>query len=128
MPAPDVQKKERGFEESLAQLDVVVQSLEAGQIGLAESLNQYEQGVKLLRSCYDMLDKAERRIELLSGVDSQGNPIVVPLDDQSSLAADQQQHDARKTGDATTEKPRVRRPKRPENPPARDVDDSLGLF
>ena len=76
------------FEEALAQLERIADLLEEGEIGLDESLGQYEKGVKLLRRCYDLLQRAQRRIELLSGVDAEGNPISRPLDDPASSAAD----------------------------------------
>ena len=77
------------FEESLQQLDAIVHALEEGQIGLDESLQRYEEGVKLLRRCYDLLQGAERRIELLTGLDMDGNPVTEPFDDQATLAAEQ---------------------------------------
>ncbi|MBI3467253.1 MAG: exodeoxyribonuclease VII small subunit [Planctomycetes bacterium] len=73
------------FEESLAELESIVRELEDGQIGLSEALARYEQGVRLLRECYALLERAERRIELLSGVDAAGNAQTVPFDDQASL-------------------------------------------
>ena len=69
------------FEESLSRLEAIVRRLEEGQIGLAESLKEYEEGVKLLRYCHGLLEGAERRIELLSGVDAAGNPIAKPFED-----------------------------------------------
>ena len=69
------------FEEALEQLDRIVVELEEGNTGLAESLKQYEQGVQLLRYCHDVLQRAQRKIELVTGVDAQGNPVSVPLDD-----------------------------------------------
>jgi len=77
------------FEESLAKLEGIVHTLEEGEIGLNEALAQYEQGVRLMRQAYDLLERAERRIELLSGVDADGNPISRPIDDQSTLAAEE---------------------------------------
>ena len=62
------------FEEALAELDAIVHDLEEGQTGLAEALARYEQGVGLLKRCYGLLERAERRIELLTGIDAQGNP------------------------------------------------------
>lgn len=59
----------------------MVSSLEEGQVGLSESLAQYEQGVKLLRQCHELLAQAERKIEVLTGFDAQGNPVAEPLDD-----------------------------------------------
>ena len=38
----------------------------------------------MLRQSYDILQKAERRIELLSGVDAEGNPITEPFDDTAT--------------------------------------------
>jgi len=69
------------FEQSLEKLEQVVQQLEEGQLGLSESLQQYEEGVKHLRQCYGALEVAERKIEVLAGVDADGNPITEPFDD-----------------------------------------------
>lgn len=74
------------FEEALENLEAIVHELEEGQIGLADALARYEQGVKLLRQCFGLLEGAERKIEVLSGFDAAGNPLAVPFDDESSLA------------------------------------------
>ncbi|MBN1394900.1 MAG: exodeoxyribonuclease VII small subunit [Pirellulales bacterium] len=75
------------FEDALKQLEEIVHSLESGNVGLDESLRKYEQGVKLLRQSYELLQKAERRIELLSGVDAEGNPLTEPFDDSATIDA-----------------------------------------
>ena len=67
------------FEEALKRLEEIVHLLEEGEIGLSEALARYEEGVKLLRQSYDLLERAERRIELLSGVDAEGNPNTQPF-------------------------------------------------
>lgn len=72
------------FEEALAELESIVRQLEDGQLGLNEALKRYEQGVKLLRQCTEQLQAAERRIELLSGIDAQGNPITRPFEADSA--------------------------------------------
>ncbi len=77
------------FERSLAELETIVRQLEDGEVGLAEALGRYEQGVKLLKQCYQWLERAERKIELLTGVDSQGNPITQPFDDTASADLEQ---------------------------------------
>jgi exodeoxyribonuclease VII small subunit len=69
------------FEQALERLEQIVHQLEEGDIGLAESLNHYEMGIGLLKQCYGLLERAERRIELLSGVDAAGNPITEPFAD-----------------------------------------------
>jgi len=73
------------FEELLGRLEGIVGALEDGELGLDESLGRYEEGVKLLRLAQKQLKRAERRVELLSGVDAEGNPITEPLDDQATL-------------------------------------------
>jgi exodeoxyribonuclease VII small subunit len=78
------------FEDALKRLEDIVRMLEDGEIGLTEALARYEEGVKLLRQSYELLERAERRIELLSGVDAEGNPITRPLDDVSTLALDEE--------------------------------------
>ena len=80
--------KKPNVEQLLGQLEEIVRQLERGDLGLGESLTSYERGVKLLRQCHDFLTKAERRIELLSGVDADGNPLTTALDD-SRLAQDE---------------------------------------
>src|SRR5690606_27450493 len=79
------------FEDSLRELGEIVESLESGDVGLAEALSRYEKGVTLLKACHQMLEKVERRIELLSGFDADGNPVCEPFDDESSLARSEQE-------------------------------------
>ncbi len=71
------------FEQSLAELEQVVADLESGDLGLDESLARYETGVARLRQCHAQLESAQRKIELLTGVDADGNAITRPLDDSA---------------------------------------------
>ncbi len=68
------------FEESLEQLQTIVRQLEDGTLDLDESMTQFEAGVKLLRRCYAVLDRTEQRIELLTRLDDDGNPVLDPFD------------------------------------------------
>lgn len=70
------------FESALEQLEGIVGDLEQGRLGLAESLSRYEQGVKHLKQCYEMLGAAEKKIELLSGIDADGNPVTERFDEE----------------------------------------------
>jgi len=67
------------FEQSLAELEAIVHQLEDGELGLAESLARYEQGVKHLKHCYQLLQTAERKIDLLTGVAGDGSPLTEPF-------------------------------------------------
>ncbi len=48
------------------ELESIVQRIERGEIGLEESLAQYERGVKLINRCKEVLSQAEQRVEELS--------------------------------------------------------------
>lgn len=78
------------FEEALAQLERIVRSLDAGQSTLEKSLQDYEQGVKLLRHCHTALQNAERRIEILKGVSPDGTP-VTEIADENRFVTDASQ-------------------------------------
>ena len=67
------------FEDALGKLETIVQSLEEGKVGLEESLALYEQGAALLKQGHQLLTDAEHRIEQVSGVDADGNPILQPF-------------------------------------------------
>jgi len=113
------------LEEALSRLEAIVRRLEEGQPSLDESLAQYEEGVRLLRHCYQLLEKAERRIELLTGVDAQGNPVLQPFDDRPmTLEEKAQSRDLRRTGQMP--------PPPPTTPPsegdANSLSGSSGLF
>ncbi len=55
-----------GFEEALEQLEAIIERIESGEVGLEESIGQYEQGAKLIRHCRSILDRAEKKIEELT--------------------------------------------------------------
>ncbi len=69
--------KETSFERSLQELEAIVGKLEDGKLGLAESLEQYEQGVRHLKACYQLLSEAEQRIALVSGLDASDDESLV---------------------------------------------------
>ena len=61
------------FEQQLTNLESLVTSLEGGDLTLEESLNSFEEGVKIARECQRALKSAEQRVELLM---KQGDEIV----------------------------------------------------
>ena len=103
---------EPSFEVALERLEQIVHMLEDGNLELSEALSRYEEGVALLRQSYDLLGKAERRIELLSGVDVDGNPVTSPLDDSATFSP----------GEVDTGARRRRRAVRGEGPPTAEAE------
>ena len=77
---------EPNFEQALARIERIVADLERGEPALNSALAKYEDGVKLLRRCYDLLDQAERSVAILTGIDAQGNPVTAPFDATATLA------------------------------------------
>ena len=55
----------RKFEESMSKLEKIVEELEQGEFSLEESLQKFEQGLKLGNDCKSILDKAEARVKRL---------------------------------------------------------------
>ena len=53
------------FEEALEALERIVAELEGQELPLEEALRRFEEGVRLSRLCHQMLEQAERRIEIL---------------------------------------------------------------
>jgi exodeoxyribonuclease VII small subunit len=53
------------FETALAKLESIVESMESGEVPLAELLAQFEEGNRLLKLCESRLKDAELRIEQL---------------------------------------------------------------
>jgi exodeoxyribonuclease VII small subunit len=53
------------FEESLKQLETIVNQLERGDLPLEESLKLFEEGVRLSSACKQELDTAEGKVQIL---------------------------------------------------------------
>jgi exodeoxyribonuclease VII small subunit len=54
------------LEESFAQLDGLIEKLEAGNIPISESFKLYKDGIKLVENCTQQLDKVEKEIIVLN--------------------------------------------------------------
>ena len=59
-------KKEMSFEEALARLNIIADTLENGNPSLEEALTLYEEGAALLKNSMTKLKDAEAKITLLS--------------------------------------------------------------
>ena len=84
------------FEEALAELERIVRTLDAGQSSLEASLRDYENGIQLLRHCHATLQNAERRIEILKSVNSDGD-FVTEIAPESQFLTDTAQPGQRKS-------------------------------
>jgi exodeoxyribonuclease VII small subunit len=53
------------FEQSLTDLQSLVERLENGELSLEDSLTAFEQGVRLTRDCQAALAQAEQKVQIL---------------------------------------------------------------
>lgn len=72
------QKKTLSFEQSLNELQELVERLESGDLSLEQSLATFEQGIGLTRECQSALQEAEQRVQML--LEQNGTLIEKPLD------------------------------------------------
>ncbi len=62
--------KKESFEASLKKLENYVQTLEAGDKGIEESLEVFEKGVALAKELSKRLEEAKKKVEVLAKEDS----------------------------------------------------------
>ncbi|MCL2742817.1 MAG: exodeoxyribonuclease VII small subunit [Planctomycetaceae bacterium] len=75
------------FEKSVSRLEEIVKQLDDTGTGLDSALECYEEGVRLLKHCNNILDTAQRRIEILRSVDENGSPVIEAADENQFKTA-----------------------------------------
>jgi exodeoxyribonuclease VII small subunit len=53
------------LEKALADLETLVEELEAGDLPLEKAMKKFEDGIKLTRSCQTALKDAEQKVDIL---------------------------------------------------------------
>lgn len=59
-------KKSKNFEDSLKRLQEISELLESDEIALDTSIKLYEEGMKLSKECYKILEEAELKVQELN--------------------------------------------------------------
>jgi exodeoxyribonuclease VII small subunit len=67
------------FEHALERLEAIVESMESGEVPLAELLAKFEEGNLLLKICESRLKEAELKIEQLKK-QKDGSPAFAPFE------------------------------------------------
>jgi exodeoxyribonuclease VII small subunit len=62
-----VVKKAETYETQLEMLEKIVENMDSGEVSLADSMKDYEEGVKLCNKLYKTLNEAEGKIKVISG-------------------------------------------------------------
>ena len=56
---------QKTFEQSMKQLERIVQELEDGDLPLEKAIKKFEEGMKLTKLCSEKLDETEKKISVL---------------------------------------------------------------
>lgn len=75
-------KKAASFEQSLQELEALVQKMDAGELDLEQSLQAFEQGIGLIRDCQQSLSTAEQKVKQL--MENQGNLEAVDFNPENN--------------------------------------------
>lgn len=121
------------FEQALERLESIVHELEDGQAGLNDALARYEEGVGLLKYCHAALSQVERKISLLTGIDSEGTAITEPFDEETMSLEEKQESRGRRRSQSRQPAGSPQPPTRPAEShspeaPESDMDRQRGLF
>jgi len=65
------------FEQSLRELEALVERMEQGDLSLEESVKAFERGIELSRRCERALDEAEQKVQILT--EKNGQPSTTPF-------------------------------------------------
>lgn len=71
------------FEKAFQQLETIVKRLESEELPLDESLQLFEEGIRLSRFCHQRLEEVEKKIELILA-DAKGQPRTEPFEPEEN--------------------------------------------
>ena len=75
--------KKEGFEEHLETLERIVEELESGELTLDGQMERYQEGVKRLKACYELLRSAEQQVKKLVR-DAEGSLSEEPFEEEDA--------------------------------------------
>lgn len=55
------------FEQSITQLNTLIEKMESGALSLDDSLKCFEEGIALIRQCQQTLTETEQKVQILVG-------------------------------------------------------------
>lgn len=62
----NMKDKENNLEQSFLELNDIIRKLESEDISLEDSFSLYQEGMKLLKSCNESIDRVEKQLIVLS--------------------------------------------------------------
>src|ERR1051325_1516421 len=85
---PMARTRANEFEKAFQQLGEIVQRVESEELPLGESLQLFEEGIRLSRFCNRKLEEVEKKIELILA-DAKGQPRVEPFEPEPEAAEEE---------------------------------------
>jgi exodeoxyribonuclease VII small subunit len=73
-------KKEENFEELMKKLEEITNKLEKEELNLDESVELFEEGMKISKQCSSKLENAEKKITMLLNTDPVEEENFIPED------------------------------------------------
>lgn len=62
------------FEQALSDLEQLVDQMESGELSLEQSLQAFEQGIRLSHDCQQALTQAQQKVAMLQAENEQSQP------------------------------------------------------
>ncbi|MEK7486205.1 MAG: exodeoxyribonuclease VII small subunit [Planctomycetota bacterium] len=72
------------FEETLKKIEAITRDLERGQTTLEDSMLQFQKGIQYLQHCYQLLENAEEKLEVILK-DASGNFVAKEIQSLQDL-------------------------------------------
>jgi exodeoxyribonuclease VII small subunit len=69
------------FEKTLAELELLIENLEQGELSLDQSLSGFKKGIELTKQCQAALDNAQQTVELLTNTQDEDSLKTFEPDD-----------------------------------------------
>lgn len=60
-----MKEEEMNFEDAMKALEQIANELENGELSLEQSVDKFEEGIKISKKCNEILEKAEKKISIL---------------------------------------------------------------
>ena len=60
-----MKEEDMNFEDAMKALEQIANELENGELSLEQSVDKFEEGIKISKKCNEVLEKAEKKISIL---------------------------------------------------------------
>ena len=60
-----MKEEDMNFEDAMKALEQIANELENGELSLEQSVDKFEEGIKISKKCNEILEKAEKKISIL---------------------------------------------------------------